>query len=53
MVLVIDTSGSTFSFVDGVKLINRTTRRDSDYIGTGIDGSFFGEIGLEEGENEI
>jgi hypothetical protein len=44
---------TSFSFVDRVKLINRTTDRETDYITTGIDGSFYGEIPLEEGVNEI
>jgi hypothetical protein len=44
---------TSFSFVDRVKLINRTTDRETDYIATGIDGSFYGEIPLEEGVNEI
>lgn len=44
---------TAFSSVDRVKLYNRTTDRESDYISTGIDGSFYGEISLEEGANEI
>jgi hypothetical protein len=44
---------TSFSFVDRVKLINRTTDHESDYIATEIDGSFYGEIPLEEGVNEI
>jgi len=41
------------SFVDRVKLVNRTTDTASDHIATGIDGSFYGELPLTEGENEI
>jgi hypothetical protein len=44
---------TSFSFVDRVKLINQTTGRETDYIGTAIDGSFYGEIPLEQGVNEI
>jgi hypothetical protein len=44
---------TSFSFVDRVKLINRTTDHETDYIATGIDGSFYGEIPLEEGVNEV
>jgi len=44
---------TSLSFVDRVKLINRTTDHETDYITTGIDGSFYGEIPLEEGVNEI
>jgi len=44
---------TAFSFVDRVKLINRTTDHETDYITTEIDGSFYGEIALEEGVNEI
>lgn len=44
---------TSFSFVDRVKLINQTTDHETDYITTGIDGSFYGEILLEEGVNEI
>jgi hypothetical protein len=42
-----------FAFVDRIRLINRTTGRESDSIATGIGGSFYGEIGLVEGVNEI
>lgn len=45
--------GTALSYVDRVKLVNRTTRRQSNYVGTGIDGSFFGEVVLQEGDNEI
>jgi len=40
-------------FVDRVKLVNRTTGQESDYVATGIDGSFYGEVPLAEGENQI
>jgi hypothetical protein len=44
---------TSFSFVDRVKLVNKTMDRETAYITTGIDGSFYGEIPLEEGANEI
>ncbi len=44
---------TSFSFVDRVKLVNRTRGTESDYISTGIDGSFYGEIPLVEGQNQI
>ncbi|HKJ25557.1 MAG TPA: hypothetical protein VKB65_12085 [Myxococcota bacterium] len=44
---------TALSFVDRVKLVNRTTGEQSDYVATGIDGSFYGEIPLVEGSNEI
>jgi len=44
---------TAFSFVDRVQLINRTTEVETDYIATQIDGSFYGEIPLQEGVNEI
>ena len=44
---------TALSFVDRVKLVNRTTGEESDYVTTGIDGSFYGEIPLTEGPNEI
>jgi Mg-chelatase subunit ChlD len=44
---------TALSFVDRVKLVNRTTGEESDYVSTGIDGSFYGEIPLVEGENEV
>jgi len=46
-------NATSFAFVDQVKLINQTTDRETRYVTTGIDGSFYGEIALEEGENEI
>ncbi|MFQ5417192.1 MAG: hypothetical protein ACE5FL_09125 [Myxococcota bacterium] len=44
---------TAFTFVESVKLFNETTDLETDYIATGIDGSFYGEIGLVEGDNEI
>ena len=44
---------TSFSYVDRVKLVNRTRGLESDYISTGIDGSFYGEIDLIEGDNRI
>jgi hypothetical protein len=44
---------TSFSFVDRVTLLNRTTEHESRSIATGIDGSFYGEVPLREGENEI
>jgi hypothetical protein len=44
---------TSLSAVERVELANRTTGRDTQAVATGIDGSFYGEIGLEEGENEI
>ena len=46
-------TATSFSYVDKVKLINRTTHHETKYVTTGIDGSFYGEMPLEEGENEI
>jgi hypothetical protein len=42
-----------FSIVDRVQIVNRTTSRATRYIATGIDGSFYGEVPLLEGPNEI
>ncbi len=44
---------TAFSFVDRVELVNHTTGDESGPIATGIDGSFYGELPLREGENEI
>jgi len=38
---------------DRAKLVNRTAGEESDSVATGIDGSFYGEIPLAEGSNEI
>jgi hypothetical protein len=46
-------NATSFGFVDRVKLINRTTEHETRFITTGIDGSFYGEVPLEEGKNEI
>lgn len=46
-------TATSFSYVDKVKLINRTTHYETRYVTTGIDGSFYGEMPLQEGENEI
>lgn len=46
-------NSTSFAFVDRVKLVNITTDQETDYISTGIDGSFYGEIPLEEGLNQI
>ncbi len=51
IVALLDTTA--FSFVDRVRLENQTTGQDTDYIATGIDGSFYGEIPLADGANEI
>ncbi len=42
-----------FSVVNRVRLRNRTSGHDTRNVATGIDGSFYGEIPLLEGENEI
>jgi hypothetical protein len=44
---------TAFTFVQRVQVINKTTDLETGYITTGIDGSFYGEIGLVEGDNEI
>jgi hypothetical protein len=46
-------NATSFGYVDRVKLINRTLGRETPFIATGIDGSFYGELPLEEGDNEI
>jgi hypothetical protein len=46
-------NATSFAYVDQVKLVNQTTDQETQYVTTGIDGSFYGEIPLEEGENEI
>jgi len=46
--------GSTpFSVVDRVRLRNHTSGHYTRNVATGIDGSFYGEVPLLEGENEI
>jgi hypothetical protein len=44
---------TSFAYVDRVQLVNRTRGLESEYISTGIDGSFYGEIDLIEGDNRI
>jgi hypothetical protein len=39
--------------IERVELANRTTGRDARAVATGIDGSFYGEVRLAEGMNEI
>ncbi len=46
-------ASTSFSFVDRVKLVNLSTSQETSYIATGIDGSFYGEIQLQEGLNEL
>jgi hypothetical protein len=46
-------NATSFAYVEQVKLVNQTTDQETRYVTTGIDGSFYGEIPLEEGENEI
>lgn len=45
--------GTPLSFVERVKLVNRTTQLQSDYIATAVDGSFYGEVPLVPGDNEV
>ena len=44
---------TSLSFVSSVRLANATKGEDLGEIATGIDGSFYGEIPLAEGVNEI
>jgi hypothetical protein len=44
---------TSLASVERVELANRTTGRDTRAVATGIDGSFYGEVRLEEGVNEI
>jgi hypothetical protein len=46
-------STTSLAFVDRVRLANRTTGEQTRYIWTGVDGSFYGEVPLREGENRI
>lgn|GEM_PF-2601904 len=46
-------AATKLSFVDRVKLVNRTTGEETPYVATGIDGSFYGELPLLAGENEV
>jgi hypothetical protein len=51
---IVTALGSTpFSVVDHVRLTNRTSGHGIRNVATGIDGSFYGEVLLLEGENEI
>jgi hypothetical protein len=51
--LVAILNGTALGYVDRVRLANRTLKEDSGSITTGIDGSFYGEVPLRVGENEI
>jgi hypothetical protein len=44
---------TSLSAVERVELANRTAGRGSRAVATGIDGSFYGEVPLAEGENQI
>ncbi len=44
---------TSLSSVERVELANRTTGRGKSAVATGIDGSFYGEVPLAEGVNEI
>jgi hypothetical protein len=44
---------TSLTSVERIELANRTTGRGSDTVATGIDGSFYGEVRLAEGVNEI
>ena len=44
---------SSFSFVSEVRIANATRGEDAPEIATGIDGSFYAELPLAEGANEI
>ena len=44
---------TSLSAVERVELANRTAGRGSRVVATGIDGSFYGEVPLVEGENQI
>ena len=44
---------TSLSAVERVELANRTAGRGSRVVATGIDGSFYGEVPLLEGENQI
>jgi hypothetical protein len=46
-------STTSFSFVSSVRLANATSGDEIAEIATGIDGSFYGEIPLAEGLNEL
>lgn len=44
---------TSLTFVERVQLVNRTTGEQTRYISTGVDGSFYGEVPLAPGANEI
>jgi hypothetical protein len=44
---------TSLSAIERVELANRSSGRGARAVATGIDGSFYGEVLLEEGENEI
>jgi hypothetical protein len=44
---------TSLSAVERVELANRTAGRRPRAVATGIDGSFYGEVPLVEGENQI
>ncbi|HEY8154763.1 MAG TPA: SH3 domain-containing protein [Myxococcota bacterium] len=44
---------TSLSAVERVEIANRTAKGGARAVATGIDGSFYGEVPLEEGENEI
>jgi hypothetical protein len=44
---------TSFSFVSSVRLVNATRGEELAEIATAIDGSFYGELALAEGVNEI
>jgi len=46
-------AATSLTFVDRVRLTNRTTGQRTRYVSTGLDGSFYGEVPLREGPNEI
>jgi hypothetical protein len=46
-------SSTSFSFVSSVRLANATRGDEVPEIATAIDGSFYGEVPLAEGANEI
>ncbi len=46
-------SSTSFSFVSSVRLANKTRGDEIPEIATAIDGSFYGELPLAEGVNEI
>lgn len=51
--IVTSLAQTPFSVVEGVTIVNRSTGRSTRRIAAGIDGSFYGEIPLREGLNQI